>query len=108
MALAGALLSAGRYSVDTFRDKTELSKSLAVFSMASQVSPAFAPVIGGYITQYLPWKFNFIALAIMMLTGLFFVKMTLPETSPMKSTGSGRIAGFRILLSDVNIQDLNR
>ncbi|MBD2784536.1 Bcr/CflA family efflux MFS transporter [Xenorhabdus sp. DI] len=87
---------------DTFRDKTELSKSLAVFSMASQVSPAFAPVIGGYITQYLPWKFNFIALAIMMLIGLFFVKMTLPETSPMKSTGSGRIAGFRILLSDVN------
>ncbi|MDC9592944.1 MFS transporter [Xenorhabdus sp. IM139775] len=83
---------------DTFRDKTELSKSLAVFSMASQVSP----VIGGYITQYLPWKFNFIALAIMMLIGLFFVKMTLPETSPVKSTGSGRITGFRILLSDVN------
>lgn len=87
---------------DTFRDKTELSKSLAVFSMASQVSPAFAPIIGGYITEYLPWQFNFIALAIMMLVGVFFVKMTLPETSPMKSMGRGRIAGFLILLSDVN------
>ncbi|MDX7999992.1 multidrug effflux MFS transporter [Xenorhabdus sp. Reich] len=87
---------------DTFRDKTELSQSLAIFSMASQVSPAFAPVIGGYITEYLPWKFNFIALTIMMLTGAFFVKMTLPETSPMKSTNPGRITGFRILLSDVN------
>ncbi|BET95551.1 Bcr/CflA family efflux MFS transporter [Xenorhabdus taiwanensis] len=87
---------------DTFRDKTELSKSLAIFSMASQVSPAFAPVIGGYITEYLPWKFNFIALTIMMLIGAFFVKMTLPETSPMKSTDNGRITGFRILLSDIN------
>ncbi|MDE9454121.1 Bcr/CflA family efflux MFS transporter [Xenorhabdus bovienii] len=87
---------------DTFRDKTELSKSLTIFSMASQVSPAFAPVIGGYITEYLPWRFNFIALAIMMLVGVSFVKMTLPETSPMKPTDSGRITGFRILLSDVN------
>ncbi|CDG20915.1 putative drug resistance transporter [Xenorhabdus poinarii G6] len=87
---------------DTFHDKAELSKSLAVFSMASQVSPAFAPVIGGYITQYLPWKFNFIALAILMLIGIFFVKMTLPETSPMQSIGRGRITGFRILLSDIN------
>ncbi|PHM46065.1 bicyclomycin/multidrug efflux system [Xenorhabdus mauleonii] len=87
---------------DTFRDKAELSKSLAVFSMASQISPAFAPVIGGYITQYLPWKFNFIALAIMMLAGTLFVKLTLPETSPMKPTGRGRITGFRILLSDTN------
>ncbi|RAX13668.1 multidrug effflux MFS transporter [Photorhabdus bodei] len=87
---------------DTFRDKTELSKSLAIFSMASQVSPAFAPIIGGYITEYLPWKFNFIALAIMMLLGAIFVKMTLPETSPMRSSRNGRLAGFRILLSDVN------
>ncbi|MDR0219611.1 MAG: Bcr/CflA family efflux MFS transporter [Enterobacteriaceae bacterium] len=87
---------------DTFRDKTELSKSLAIFSMASQVSPAFAPIIGGYITEYLPWKFNFIALAIMMLIGALFVKMTLPETSPMKSNNNGRTAGFRILLSDLN------
>ncbi|MCW7764250.1 Bcr/CflA family efflux MFS transporter [Photorhabdus luminescens] len=87
---------------DTFRDKTELSKSLAIFSMASQVSPAFAPIIGGYITEYLPWKFNFIALAIMMLLGAIFVKMTLPETSPMRPNSNGRLAGFRILLSDVN------
>ncbi|OWO79021.1 Bcr/CflA family drug resistance efflux transporter [Photorhabdus luminescens] len=87
---------------DTFRDKTELSKSLAIFSMASQVSPAFAPIIGGYITEYLPWKFNFIALAIMMLLGAIFVKMTLPETSPMRPNSNGRLAGFRILLSDIN------
>ncbi|MEK9495127.1 Bcr/CflA family efflux MFS transporter [Photorhabdus sp. P32] len=87
---------------DTFRDKTELSKSLAIFSMASQVSPAFAPIIGGYITEYLPWKFNFIALAIMMLLGAIFVKMTLTETSPMRPNSNGRLAGFRILLSDVN------
>ncbi|HBR0754932.1 TPA: multidrug effflux MFS transporter [Klebsiella quasipneumoniae] len=87
---------------DTFRDKSELSKSLAVFSMASQVSPAFAPVIGGYITEYFPWKYNFIALALMMLAGFIFVKMTLPETSPRKALPGGRIAGFRILFSDLN------
>ncbi|MDY3571623.1 MULTISPECIES: multidrug effflux MFS transporter [Enterobacter] len=87
---------------DTFLNKSELSKSLAVFSMASQVSPAFAPVLGGYITEFFPWKYNFIALAIMMLVGLLFVKVTLPETSPKKSLLGGRTAGFRVLLSDLN------
>lgn len=87
---------------DTFRNKSELSKSLAVFSMASQVSPAFAPVLGGYITEFFPWNYNFIALAIMMLVGLLFVKITLPETSPKKSFSGGRLAGFRVLLSDSN------
>jgi nucleoside permease NupC len=41
-------------------------------------------VIGGYITEYFPWKYNFIALALMMLAGFIFVKITLPETSPEK------------------------
>ncbi|MGR7464295.1 MFS transporter [Klebsiella aerogenes] len=50
--------------------------------MASQISPAFAPVLGGYITEFFPWKYNFIALAIMMLIGLLFVKVTRPKTSP--------------------------
>lgn len=87
---------------DTFRDKGELSKSLAIFSMASQVSPAFAPIIGGYITQYLPWKYNFIALTAMMLMGFVFVKITLPETSPKRSVDGSRISGFRILFTDIN------
>lgn len=87
---------------DTFRDKGELSRSLAIFSMASQVSPAFAPIIGGYITQYLPWEYNFIALTVMMLIGFVFVKITLPETSPKKSIDGSRISGFRILFTDVN------
>jgi len=86
---------------DTFRDKVELSKSLAVFSMASQVSPALAPIIGGYITAYLPWRYNFLALATIMFLGLFFVKVTLPETAPKKTISEGRIAGFIILLSDM-------
>lgn len=84
---------------DTFKDKTELSKSLAVFSMASQISPALAPIIGGYITACLPWKYNFVALAILMCLGLFFVKITLPETAPKIKTSQGPFFGFIILLS---------
>jgi MFS family permease len=38
----------------------------------------------------------------MMLAGLLFVKMTLPETSPKKTIPGGRIAGFRILFADLN------
>jgi len=86
---------------DTFKDKTELSKSLAVFSMASQISPALAPIIGGYITACLPWKYNFLALALFMCLGLLFVKITLTETAPKQRSSHRPFWGFVVLLSSL-------
>lgn len=84
---------------DTFKDKAELSKSLTVFSMASQISPALAPIIGGYITAHLPWKYNFLALALFMCLGFLFVKITLRETVPKRRVSQGAFSGFIVLLS---------
>jgi DHA1 family bicyclomycin/chloramphenicol resistance-like MFS transporter len=87
---------------DTFKDKTELSKSLTVFSMASQVSPALAPVLGGFITAALPWQYNFYALTLITLLGAVFIKATLVETAPLQGVPSKRLEGFKVLLRDFN------
>ncbi|MGG1948097.1 Bcr/CflA family efflux MFS transporter [Trinickia sp. NRRL B-1857] len=86
---------------DVFKEKKSLTQALAVFSMASQVSPAFAPMIGGVITLYLSWRYNFAALFALTLAGLFIVKTTLPETRPEHaSRASGNaFASYKILMS---------
>jgi predicted MFS family arabinose efflux permease len=86
---------------DVFKEKKALTQALAVFSMASQVSPAFAPMIGGVITLYLSWRYNFAALFVLTLAGLFIVKTTLPETRPEHaSRASGNaFASYKILVS---------
>ncbi|MDB5990511.1 MAG: putative drug resistance transporter [Herbaspirillum sp.] len=85
---------------DVFKEKKALTQSLAVFSMASQVSPAFAPMIGGVITQYLSWRYNFYALAFITLFGLCIVKTTLPETRPQTTIGKNSFASYRILAAN--------
>jgi DHA1 family bicyclomycin/chloramphenicol resistance-like MFS transporter len=87
---------------DTFRDKTELSKSLTIFSMASQVSPAIAPILGGFITAALPWQYNFYALTLITLLAAVFIKTTLVETAPLQRAPAKRLAGFKVLLLDFN------
>jgi len=86
---------------DVFKEKKALTQALSVFSMASQVSPAFAPMIGGVITLYLSWRYNFAALFVIMLAGFFIVKTTLPETRPPRDVLSPQnaVASYRILVS---------
>lgn len=86
---------------DVFKEKKSLTQALAVFSMASQVSPAFAPMIGGVITLYLSWRYNFAALFLITLAGFFFVKTTLPETRPERDSHSpgNAFASYKILVS---------
>src|ERR1700730_14257954 len=85
---------------DVFKEKKELTQSLAVFSMASQVSPAFAPMIGGVITQYLSWRYNFYALAFITLLGLCIVKTTLPETRPQTTIVKNPFVSYRVLATN--------
>lgn len=85
---------------DTIKDKIEISKALSIFAMASQISPAFAPIIGGYISTYFSWNYNFLALSIILILGGVFIKYTLPETAPVNNNQSKTFSGFKILLTD--------
>ncbi|WP_116139323.1 multidrug effflux MFS transporter [Trinickia diaoshuihuensis] len=87
---------------DVFKEKKSLTQALAVFSMASQISPAFAPMIGGVITLYLSWRYNFAALFLITLAGLCVVKATLPETHPDRhlQPTSNAFASYKILASN--------
>lgn len=85
---------------DTFKNKIELSKALTIFSMASQVSPAFAPIIGGYISTYLKWNYNFLVLSILISIATLFVKYTLKETNTTSKSSRNTFSNFKILLQD--------
>ena len=41
--------------------------------MSAQISPAFAPLIGGFIEEYYSWKMNFLVLAIITAISLFII-----------------------------------
>lgn len=86
---------------DVFKEKKSLTQALAVFAMAAQVSPAFAPMIGGVITLYLSWRYDFAALCLITLAGFFIVRATLPETRPDRDTHSpgNALASYKILVS---------
>lgn len=85
---------------DIFKDKVELSKALSIFSMASQISPAFAPIIGAYISGYFIWNYNFLALSIVIILATLFVKITLPETNIIKHNHLNHWINFKTLFKD--------
>lgn len=87
---------------DTLKSKVEISRTSSIFSMAAQISPGIAPIIGGYITAYLPWNYNFLALSIFMLAGWVFIRLTLQETAPLRENmlPPKHLSNFLILLSN--------
>lgn len=69
---------------DTYSGK-HAAYLLSILAMLMALSPTFAPLLGGFITEYLGWKFVFLVLAGMgclLEIGLFF---KLPETHPPES-----------------------
>ena len=56
------------------------SVPLALFSAASFLGPVFAPTVGGFVTEYIPWQWNF--WLVLILAGAVYLAMLLclPET----------------------------
>ncbi len=63
LGIGAAVLMARVIMRDLFEGK-ELVRKLSVLGLAWVCVPMIAPVIGGYIQQYLGWRFNFILLAL--------------------------------------------
>lgn len=79
---------------DSFPDKKALTHAFTIFAMSSQLSPAFAPMIGGFIEHYSSWQYNFLALSFITLVAFLFVWGGLVETNKRLHT-----VNFNVLLS---------
>lgn len=81
-ASAGAGTVVGRAIVRDMYDGTKAAKMLAWVSMIFALSPAVAPILGGWIVTALQWRCIFIFLAGYTLLLFFACYRALPETLP--------------------------
>jgi Bcr/CflA subfamily drug resistance transporter len=63
-------------------DGAERTKLFAVMSGALAFSPAIGPLLGGFISEFLGWRANFWALAILSIILGIWSFLSLPETRP--------------------------
>lgn len=66
------------------------SVPLAIFTAASSCGPVLAPIVGGALTQYAGWRWDFWFVAIVSGIILALVVAVLPETYPAKRKGKNR------------------
>jgi DHA1 family bicyclomycin/chloramphenicol resistance-like MFS transporter len=57
-------------------------KTMSYIIMIFSVSPAFAPVLGGYLIEHLGWRAVFIFLLLLALASIALCALLLPETLP--------------------------
>lgn len=60
------------------------SVPLAFFTVASYCGPVLAPIIGGFLTQYVSWRWNFWLVLIVSSSIYLLAVAFLPETYPPK------------------------
>jgi len=80
IVLAVTVVSLRSVIPDLFQGR-ELSIMMNYMVMAWSIGPIIAPVIGGYLQQYIGWQASFYFLAGYSLLGFFMVLIYLPETS---------------------------
>lgn len=104
----GFAISAGAISGAIVRDLysgVELTKFFSLLSMIRSLAPLLAPIAGGIVVSYLPWKSVFVFLG---LLGLYLTAVTLwklEETLPVERRMSG---SYRTLWNNYRSLLLNR
>jgi DHA1 family bicyclomycin/chloramphenicol resistance-like MFS transporter len=62
-------------------DETEQMRALALLGMVIAITPAAAPILGGYLHVHLGWQSNFYVIAAMAVLSLCIVLRYLPEST---------------------------
>ncbi|MEU8030369.1 MFS transporter [Streptomyces sp. NPDC049099] len=91
--------------VDTLQQGDKLRKAFSYFSMASQLSPSLAPLVGSFIGVHFGWHAQFLLFALAVVLGLVMVAFLMPETHPASARAAGqpgRVAAYRTVLANVN------
>lgn len=65
---------------DLFTEKEQV-KAFAMYGMAIAITPAVAPILGGYIHVLLGWEFNFFLTALVGLISALLIYFLLPEST---------------------------
>jgi DHA1 family bicyclomycin/chloramphenicol resistance-like MFS transporter len=65
---------------DLFTEKEQV-KAFAIYGMAIALTPAVAPIFGGYIHIYLGWEFNFFLTALVGALTAILIYFLLPEST---------------------------
>lgn len=93
MASSAAMMSTHLYTPSLphfpgyFNTTPELAKltlslnARAIYGMVIALTPATAPIIGGYMHVWLGWRANFVFITVMGLLAFMFILRLLPESS---------------------------
>ncbi|HCA3579201.1 TPA: MFS transporter [Salmonella enterica subsp. enterica serovar Ball] len=100
--MAGCTVISRAVLVDVISDKKTLRQAFSYFAMSSQISPAFAPVMGGFIQQYWGWRYAFALFAVITLAALLVLLKIMQETHPQRHADASAtgFSVYRQLLSD--------
>ncbi|WP_260639549.1 MFS transporter [Streptomyces angustmyceticus] len=91
--------------VDTLQQPDKLRKAFSYFSMASQLSPSLAPLIGSFIGVHFGWHVQFLLFAVAVVAGLVMIACMMPETHPAAArqpAGTSRVQAYTAVLKNVN------
>ncbi len=78
--LGGALMSpVGRMIVLRNTEKTELLHATALITWPALVAPIIGPALGGFITTYISWRWNFLLNVPLGIAGIWLVLRHVPE-----------------------------
>lgn len=79
--IGGAMMvPVGRMIVLQQADKSELLEANTFITWPALVAPVIGPVIGGFITTYIGWRWNFLLNLPIGLAGFWLARRYLPET----------------------------
>lgn len=106
----GAPIVARAIIADVCQDEVSIKKAFSYFAMSSQLSPALAPVVGGFIQQYLNWRFCFAALFLTVFISnwvLFFYFKETHTIPVVKKSLSHQVKTYASLFSNKRFSLLN-
>lgn len=81
---AGLALLSSQIWIGEQSDKKSMMGRLAWFSIIVALSPIFAPMIGGFLSDYFSWRYDFWLITLLCLAGLIVV-FFIPLSEPKKS-----------------------
>mgnify|MGYP000388451680 CR=1 FL=1 len=76
----GAPVVARAIISDVCSEQKSIKKAFSYFSMSSQISPSFAPLVGGALQQVFDWRMAFVGLSVVTVTAVIFLVFALKET----------------------------
>ncbi|MEU4848066.1 MFS transporter [Streptomyces gilvosporeus] len=91
--------------VDTLDEPVKLRKAFSYFSMACQLSPSLAPLLGSFIGAHFGWRVQFLLFSVAVVLGLIMVFFLMPETHPESERehgGTGKVLAYTTVLKDIN------